>query len=176
MRKNIPWKEITESSDDFTRLPAGPYVAKIIDVKDNESKEYLEIVFDIAEGGYAGFYSDDWGKTHPYAHHFFMSYKDSAFGMLKGRLNAINDSNPGFDGFAAFDAGREDMFVNRLVGLNLQEEEYEYEGKVRTRLNVCQVVAADKVRNGEIKAREPKKLERDAPVSTYDDLSDIPFR
>lgn len=175
MRKSIPWEEVTESNDDFRRLPAGAYVAKIVDVKDFENKEYLEIVYDIAEGEYKDFYSDDWGKSHPYTHHFFMSYKDSALGMLKGRLHAINDSNPGFDAYAAFDAGREDMFINRLVGLNLQEEEYEYEGKVRTRLNACQIVSATKVRNGEIKVRETKKLER-TTNAVEDDLSDIPFR
>jgi hypothetical protein len=110
-----------------------------------------------------------------------MSYKDTALGMLKGRLEAIQKSNPGFDPFAAWDAGRLDMLKNRLVGINLQEEEYETrDGDVRTRLNVCQVVDAQKVRDGRVKVREKKLLNGGTarPTSqakTYDDEIDIPF-
>ena len=158
--RSFNWNSIQSSSDGgFTPLPAGPYVARIVGMTDNESREYVEVVFDIAEGEHAGYYSDDWGKSHPYAHHFFMSYKDSALGMLKGRLEAIAKSNPGFDPFAAWDAGRLDIFANRLVGVNLQEEEYERnDGETGTRLNVCQVVDAQLVRDGKVKPRDKKPL------------------
>lgn len=158
--RSINWNNVQASSDSgFTPLPAGPYVARLVELTDNPTKEYVEAVFDIAEGEHAGYYSDDWGKSHPYAHHFFMSYKETALGMLKGRLDAIAASNPGFDPFAAWDAGRLDMFTNRLVGINLQEEEYERnDGEVGTRLNVCQVVDAAKVRAGSVKTREKKTL------------------
>lgn len=158
--RSVNWNNITASSDGgFTPLPAGPYVARLVELNDNESREYVEAVFDIAEGEHANYYSDDWGKSHPYAHHFFMSYKDSALGMLKGRLDAIAKSNPGFDPEAAWNAGRLDMFVGRLVGINLQEEEYERnDGETGTRLNVCQVVNAQDVRDGKVKARPKKEL------------------
>lgn len=156
--RSLNWNSIQASSDSgFTPLPAGPYVAKILAMNDNPSREYVEVIFDIAEGEHAGYYSDDWGKSHPYAHHFFLSYKDSALGMLKGRLEAIQASNPGFDPFAAWDAGRTDIFTNRIVGINLQEEEYERNyGDVGTRMNVCQIVDAQSVRDGKLKVR-PKK-------------------
>ena len=158
--RSVNWNNITASSDGgFTPLPAGPYVARIVNMLDNESREYVEVIFDIAEGEHAGYYSDDWGKSHPYAHHFFLSYKDSALGMLKGRLDAIAKSNPGFDPEAAWNAGRLDMFANRLVGINLQEEEYERnDGETGTRLNVCQVVDAQLVRDGKVKPRDKKPL------------------
>ena len=158
--RSVNWNNVTASSDGgFTPLPAGPYVARITSAEDKPAKEYVEVVFDIAEGEHAGYYGDDWGKSHPYAHHFFMSYKDTALGMLKGRLDAIAKSNPGFDPFAAWDAGRLDMFVGRLVGVNLQEEEYERnDGDTGTRLNVCQVVDAQMVRDGKVKPREKKAL------------------
>lgn len=160
MRK-VNWASVTASTDgDFEKLPAGPYVAVITDATDHEDKQYVEIVYDIAEGEHKGYYSDDWGKSHPYAHHIFMSYKDTALGMLKGRLEAIQASNPGFDAFAAWDAGRLDMFRNRLVGINLQEEEYERnDGDTGIRLNVAQVVDAQKVRDGLVKTRERKTLD-----------------
>lgn len=158
--RSVTWESVNASHDNggFTRLPAGPYVARIVGMQDNDEREYVECIFDIAEGEHAGYYSDDWGKNHPYAHHLFLSYKDKALGMLKGRLEAIQASNPGFDPFAAWDAGRLDMFTNRLVGINLQEEEYEYCGEVKTRLNVCQVTPAQDVRDGKVKARDVKKL------------------
>ena len=158
--RSFNWNSIQSSSDGgFTPLPAGPYVARLVELTDNPTKEYVEAVFDIAEGEHAGYYSDDWGKAHPYAHHFFMSYKETALGMLKGRLEAIAKSNPGFDPFAAWDAGRLDIFANRFVGINLQEEEYERaDGDVGTRLNVCQVVNAQDVRDGKVKPRAKKTL------------------
>lgn len=171
--RNINWGNVTASADgDFQRLPAGPYVAKIVSMENNARREYVEPVFDIAEGEYAGFYSDAWGVSHPYAHHLFLSYKDTALGMLKGRLEAIQESNPGFDPFAAWDAERWDMFTGRLLGVNLQEEEYRKgdgtiatlnDGTRATRLNVCQVVPAAKVRDGEIKPRPRKTVNDGTP-------------
>lgn len=159
--RSLNWNNIQASSDDggFVSLPAGPYVARIIDATDNPSREYVEVVWDIAEGEHTAHYDDAWGQAHPYAHHFFMSYKERALGMLKGRLEAIAASNPGFDPFAAWDAGRLDMFKGRLVGINLQEEEYERDGEVKVRMNVCQIVNAQRVRDGEIKARARKTLD-----------------
>jgi hypothetical protein len=119
-----------------------------------------------------------------------MSYKETALGMLKGRLEAIEKSNPGFDPFAAWDAGRLDMFKGRLLGINLQEEEYlTRDDQVRTRLNVCQVIPADDVRQGRVTVREKKNLEGKtggAPFKTaaqqqreqkrmLDDIDSIPF-
>lgn len=183
MRK-FNWSSITATADgEYAALPAGPYIARIVDMVDNDQKEYVELIWDIAEGPHKDRFSDDWGKKHPYAHHVFLSYKDTALGMLKGRLEAIQESNPGFDPFAAWDAGRLDIFRGRLLGINLQEEEYEKrDGTVATRLNVCQVVTVDKVRNGEVKARPKKTLDikPQAQTSTSysptpDDDFDVPF-
>lgn len=158
--RSLNWNSIQSTSDGgFTPLPAGPYVASIVSATDNAQREYVEVVYDIAEGEHANYYSDQWGQSHPYAHHFFLSYKDTALGMLKGRLEAIAASNPGFDPFAAWDAGRLDMFVRRLVGINLQEEEYERnDGDIGTRLNVCQIVDVQRVRDGKVKPRDKKTI------------------
>lgn len=181
--RSLNWNAIQASGDgDFTPLPAGGYVVKIVDMTDEPKKEYVNLIWDIAEGEHAGRYSDKWGKEHPYAHNVILSYKDTALGMLKGRLEAIQASNPGFDPFAAWDAGRLDMFKNRLMGVNLQEEEYENQsGEVRTRLNVCQVVDVQRVRDGKVKVRPKKALAgkigtsptSSAPADVYD--GDVPF-
>jgi hypothetical protein len=166
--RSLNWSSITASADgDFQQLPAGGYVARIVDMVDNEKKEYVELVLDIAEGEFAGRYSDKWGQEHPYAHHLFLSYKDTALPMLKGRLETIQASNSGFDPFAAWDAGRLDMFRGRLLGINLQEEEYEStDGKVRTRMNVCQVIPVDDVRQGKVRVRDKKTLDGVAKPTT----------
>ena len=173
--RSFDWSNIEASNDgEFTPLPAGGYVAKIINMVDKEQKEYVELIYDIAEGKHAGYYSDDFGQKHPYTHHLFMSYKQTALGMLKGRLEAIQKSNPGFDPFAAWDAGRLDMFNNRLIGINLQEEEYlNRDNEVRTRLNVCQVVNAQDVRDGKVKVRPKKELQGKAPVQSQSSAADV---
>ena len=51
------------------------------------------------------------------------------------------------------------MFAGRILGINIQEEEYERnDGETGTRLTVCQVIPAQDVRDGKIKARDIKKL------------------
>lgn len=159
--KSLNWNNIQAKVDgEFERLPAGPYVARIIDATDKPEKEYVELLWDIAEGPKTGYYDDSWGQAHPYAHNLILSYKDKALGMLKGRLEAIAASNNGFDPFAAWDAGRLDMFKGRLIGINLQEEEYERnDGEIGTRLNVCAVMDAQKVRDGLVKTRDKKTLD-----------------
>jgi hypothetical protein len=177
--RSFNWNSIDASSDgDFTPLPAGGYVAKITDMVDNEDKENVEVIFDIAEGEHAGYYSDDFGKSHPYNHHFYLSYRtDGGLRMTKGRLQNIQKSNPGFDPFAAWDAGRLDMFKGRLLGINLQEEEYENrDGEVKVRLNVCQVVDAQLVRDGKVKPRKKKEIAgkmSTAPSASADAMDDI---
>ena len=159
--KSLNWNNIQATADgEFERLPAGPYVARIIEATDKPDKEYVELLWDIAEGPKTGYYDDSWGQSHPFAHRLVLSYKDTALGMLKGRLEAIAASNPGFDPFAAWDGGRVDMFRGRLIGINLQEEEYERnDGEIGTRLNVCAVMDAQKVRDGLVKTRDKKTLD-----------------
>lgn len=182
--KSINWGNISASSDGgtFYRLPAGPYVAEIVSMEDKPEREYVEVVFDIAEGEHKGHFSDDWGKRHPYAHHFFLSYRDGALSMLKGRLEAIQGSNPGFDAFAAWDAGRLDIFAGRKVGVNLQDVEYaRQDGSTGMRCDVCQVVPAQNVRDGKVVARPAKLLESVAQKITVAtaggtaDASYLPF-
>ena len=83
--RSVNWNNVTATNDGgFTPLPAGPYVARLTELNDNEAREYVEVVYDIAEGEHAGFYSDDWGKSHPYAHHFFIRRVGGAVGMRGG--------------------------------------------------------------------------------------------
>ena len=165
---------------DFERLPAGGYVAKITEVKDETKKEYLSIVYDIEEGEKRGFYSDEWGKEHPYAHRFVASYKQTSLGLFKARLKAIDDSNGTNFVQQAVTGLDEQKLVGKLVGLIIGYEEYENDrGEVRERTNVKAVCSVDRIRRGDFTVPELKKLapKAEAPVAGFEAINseDLPF-
>ncbi len=123
--RNVKWGEIQSSgTGDYERLESGSYVGFIVSMEDNASGEYVNMLVDIFEGPRKGYFSDAFYANKPWAHRIVLSYKDKALGMLKGRLETIAACNPGFDPFAAWDAGRLDMFAGRKVGLVFRSEEY----------------------------------------------------
>lgn len=153
------WDNAKEYSD-FEKLPAGGYVCAIMNVEDFPEKEYLAITYDIAEGDYADYYSDDWGKEHPYAHRFVRSYKEKAMGMMKGFLKAVDESNGTNFGESITTGLDEHRLVGRLVGLILREEEYESNrGDIRRRLAVHRAVSIDTIRSGNYKVPDLKRLD-----------------
>ena len=95
------------------------------------------MVYDIAEGEYEGFYSDEFGRNNEWAHRFVRSYKESARGMFKAFLMRLEESNPGF----TVAGWQEDCDERRLVGLEvgilLQTELYtNNRGEDKERLTV----------------------------------------
>lgn len=165
--------EIIEESTPGEKLPAGGYVATIVNVEDVPSKEYLWIVYDIKEGEHAGHYSDDFGKKNEWAHRFTRSYKDTAEGMFKAFINRVEESNRGFK----WDGKDEKQFIGKEVGIVLQVEKYTNDkGEDKERLTVRSVYAAQDIRNGAFKLPEPidKREVVDAAPSA-DTYSDVPF-
>lgn len=169
---------------DYQKLPAGGYVVRILQVTNIESKQYLDLVFDIAEGEYKGFYVDEWGAKHPYAHHIVLSYKDTALGMFKARLRAIDESNnTGFE--AAAETGlQEQALTGKIVGVLIGYEEYvSNQGEIRQRTDVRRVVPVSVIRSGDFKIPDVKPLKPDSGDSTGQDTapqgftwaSDAPF-
>lgn len=161
------YNDAAASSDSFERLPAGGYVCRIIGVEDETKKEYLSVVYDIIEGQYKGYYSDDWGKDHPFAHRFFMSYKEGALGMFKGRLRAIDESNGTEFVKEAVSGLKEQQLVGKMVGLVIGYEEYDSDrGEIRERTYVKSVLPIDKIRSGDFKIPELKRLPASSQAST----------
>lgn len=160
---------------EFERLPAGGYVCRITKVEDHdEDKPYLRIVYDIAEGRYISFYSDDWGVENEWAHDMRQYYTPAAFGVFKGFLKAVDISNgTDFEGAAAegFD---ERSLVGQFIGLIIGEEEYESnDGSIKTRLRVRGARPVQNIREGRFKYPELKKLETEEPTPLGDD--EFPF-
>lgn len=188
MVKKLDLTDVKPSTGDggFTPLPEGAYVLEVVAVVDNEEREYLEFTFDVAEGEFTGYYSDEWGATHPYAHQVKVSYKETAKGMLKARLNALTASNPGFDAEAVFNAAADTpallgMFQGRRFGASVLTEYEDWQGREldRPRLDWSNAVwcGADEVRSGT--ARAPRRDQRHTPRSTAaaaaGDEANIPF-
>ena len=171
MTKKLDFADIKESTG-FEPLPEGMYVIKITDVEDDEANERFWATFDIAEGPHTGFFSDQWGVDHPKSHRLMFSYKESAAGMLKSRLHMLTDSNPGFDAEAAYN-GNIKLFVGKLLGIAVANQEHEYKGNVSLRIdffhsNICK---AQDVRDGT--AKMPKHRDRNGQVVDEAEWSEI---
>lgn len=193
------YEEATASTGDYQRMVAGGYVAQIQAVRTDgpasygkgridyvNSKEYVKLIYDIAEGDFAGRFSDDYwsGEDKDYGHQIFLSWKN--MGAFKGNIQALDESNPGFDALAAFQADRWELFIGKKVGIVLGEEEYRAnDGSVKTKLGLPRLKSVQDIRAGKFKVPAPKKLKDDdqgynaAPAkadvseSVYDE--DIPF-
>ena len=193
------YEEATASTGDYQRMGAGGYVAQIQAVRTDgpasygkgridyvNSKEYVKLIYDIAEGDFAGRFSDDYwsGEDKDYGHQIFLSWKN--MGAFKGNIQALDESNPGFDALAAFQADRWELFIGKKVGIVLGDEEYRAnDGTVKTRLGLPRLKSVQDIRAGKFKVPAPKKLKDDdqgynaAPAkadvseSVYDE--DIPF-
>lgn len=170
-----------QASGEFERLAAGGYVIKITDVKDEQAKEYLRIVYDIAEGPEAGRYKNE-DAEHEYRHSFVRSYKESALGMFKAFIQAIDATN-GTDFNASAEFGfPEQKLVGKVLGVVFGYEEYEAnDGNVKERLRVASCMSADRIRKGDFKVPELKKLPESkktaSPVPGFTPLGDenVPF-
>lgn len=178
--KVLNWESVEESTP-FPKLPAGGYVINIVDVEDVPYKEYVNIVYDIAEGDYAGFYGDEFGRGNPWAHRFVRSYKESASGMFKQFLARLEDSNPGFDIASWQRTCNERAFIGMQIGIVLQNELYtSNQGEDRERLTVVSVCSVQDIRTGNYRLPDPKDRRTAADgavpatpsVRPYDD---VPF-
>ena len=177
------WTAVEESGP-IERPPVGGYVVRVVGVEEVEPKEYVSLVYDIAEGPYANFYDDPFGRANPWAHRFVRSYKESARGMFKAFLCRLEESNRGFsiEQWQRRCDARD--FVGLELGVVLQYEDYTNDrGEDKERLQVVSVVSAQDVRSGNYKVPGRKDSRRKAPeaagfgepvpTSVYDEY--LPF-
>lgn len=166
------WEETKVSEGG--RLPAGGYVAKIMNVEDRTDKQYLYIEFDIAEGDYIGYYDDLEKRAGFWGGKMYRSYKDSALGMFKGFIRSVEESNKDF--VWEWD---EKKLVGKNVGVILGEEEYiGNDGSVKTRLKVNSTKSVQDIKDGKFRVPQLKKLPEEKPsaANSFDEVeTDIPF-
>lgn len=171
MRPIRGYKDV-QASGEFERLAPGGYVIRITEVIDEDApdKQYLRIIYDIAEGPEAGRYKNETPENF-YRHQFIRSYKEKALPMLKAFTVAIDETNgtkytdqieKGFD---------EKQLVGKLLGVVFGYEEYAAtDGNVKERLRVATVMSADRIRRGDFKVPELKRLD----VTTQNEPPTVP--
>ena len=178
---------------DRKRLPAGGYVVEIqagVISKYPSGDEYLDIVFDIAEGEYKDYYRDQFEEsTLPdkrYKGHIRVNLpkddgsEQDAYTLrrLKTAITAIEHSNEGY----TFNWD-EATLKGKTVGLLFRNKEYSWQGREGFWTEPFLFISADRVRSGDFeipadKLLEPKQEER--PIGTKRgfeaiDDNDLPF-
>lgn len=158
-------------------LKADGYVCKIINVEDVVDKQYLMIEFDIAEGPNKDYFKKFEERNNYWSWNAvtYKSYKEKALPMLKRFCSAVTKSNPGY----IFDAGAqnsdEKTLKGKLIGLVLFEEEYiKNNGEIGKRLKVDYETDVEKIRKGDFKVKELKRLPEDQRPKTETDFVNIP--
>jgi len=139
----------------FKKLPAGGYVCIITDAESNDADQYMKITYDIYEGEFKKYYSDEFGQKNPWAHSFRSYWKGGAAGMYKHFLSCIDKSN-GTNFVEQVKYGFPDEALKmKLIGVVFQAEEYlSNKGDIRTRLNQDSFATADEIRTGQFKVPE----------------------
>ena len=169
---------------DYQKMPAGGYVVRIQAVRTKDAagfdyiagKQYVKLIYDVDEGEFAGKFSDDYwaGEDKDYAHQIYLSWKN--LGALKANITAIEESNPGFDAMAALNADKWELFVGKLVGIVLGEEEYiGNDGSVKTRFGFPRLKSVQDIRDGKFKVPALKKLPEDEQPKQAEAYDDVPF-
>lgn len=162
--KIMNWESVEESTP-FEKPPVGGYVVRIVGVEDVPHKEYLNVVYDIAEGPYSGFYSDDFGKRNPWSHRFVRSYKQSAEGMFKAFLKRLEESNRSFNVASWQVRSDERALVGLELGVVIQYEDYTNDkGEDKERLQVVGVYASQDIRSGDYKLPARKDSRKAIPA------------
>lgn len=166
----LPSYDKTKRRKAFTQLPKGAYVIRIVGAKEIEKdegekhKHYISIIFDIAEGEYAGIYkkmfeaSTDPDKKWPNDGTFNLNVPDDGtpdFFLVNYNtfFGDLEDSNGGF----VF-SGDVKALKGKLIGGKFHIEQTEYNGRIYDHTRLKWTCVADDVRKGNAGALPQDKL------------------
>lgn len=167
-------------SGDFERLPVGGYVCVIQSAKDYPDDEFVEIVYEVAEGQYANFFKDDDDWTHTTRKY----YKGKAAGMFKGFIETLAKDNPNFDASKVINGESVDGLKGCKFGALIQERYYtNANGEDKTALDVAKTIDCQKIRDGKFTLPAPRDTRKNqgatavavTPVAEAEFTGDIPF-
>lgn len=187
------WSEVKEAGGEIENLPAGGYVCRIEKCveKPNKNKggSHLEILFEVVEGDYRGFFAEDWknqNREDKFWHGIIrqnIPNEDSPkystqCGFFKRFTNNVEASNPGYH-WDWNEAGLKGKMIGVVFG------EVERESQRGTRYMTTQadsIVSVDAIRDDKYKIPAPRMLAVAAPsvmTSTAIDVEvddgDLPF-
>lgn len=175
MRKPNNWENVQAFSENKA-LPLGAYVCKIqsAKVEENQHGSQLLIAFDIEEGEQKGYYKKQFdastlpdkkwkGVIRQWLPLENGEERDEITKRsLKGLVNAIENSNPGF----VFNWDEKSL-AGKLVGILFRNEEYEFNGKRGWTVRPFRAIHADRVRSGDFTLPDDKPLRSDAAEPSY---------
>ena len=167
------WNDVREFTE-RRELELGAYVCKIKQaaVQGNEKGSQLCIVFDIAEGDFAGFYAADFAantredKKWKGVLRLFLPRNDGSDkdewtkSTLKGFCTAVEKSNPGYQW-----NWDENSLKGKSIGILFRNEQWAYNGKTGWAVRPFRALSVDSVRSGDYKIPDDKPLSN-APVAS----------
>lgn len=182
MKKPQNWENV-QPARERVPLPAGAYLIKIIDAKQEDvtAKDdpntilfsVLKIGLDITEGEFAGYYQADFdaqqreekrwkGVLRQYLPKDDGTEKDAwTASSLKAMVEAVEESNPGFH----FDWD-EKKLKGKVAGCLFRNEEWAFDGRSGWTVRPCKLISVETLRSGKYRLPKEKPLpENKRPVS-----------
>ena len=189
----IPIKDFKpqERSQGAIKVPAGVYIAKIIDAKEKEVSfgRQLFIGLDIIEGEYTGAYKKryeadlEYKKKNPdsgdvkwkgtlklttYSNNEEYNKRNKV--IFENNMWCIEDSNTGFH----FDGEHEKELVGKVVGINVRDNYYN--GRAFTEIG--QLESVNRIREGKVNPMKPRGVPEETAPSVpegYTSVEDEPL-
>lgn len=169
------WNEVKEFSE-RRKLDINAAVAKVKQavVKSTDYGDQLCILFDIAEGDYAGFYKEDFDRQMPKPGEekkwkgllrLFLPTNDGSEkdewtkSTLKGMATAFEKSNPGYQW-----NWDEKSLAGKLIGILFRDEEWEWNGKAGWAKRPFRAISVESVREGSFTVPNKKALNRETNI------------
>lgn len=182
MKKPQNWENV-QAARERVPLPAGAYLIKIIDAKQEDvtAKDdpgtvlfsVLKIGLDITEGEFAGYYQNDYsaqqkedkrwkGVLRQYLPKDDGTEKDGwTASALKALVEAVEESNPGFH----FDWD-EKKLKGKVAGCLFRSEEWAFDGRTGWTTRPLKLISVETLRSGKYRLPKEKPLpENKRPVS-----------
>lgn len=168
------WDNVQAFSD-RPKLPVGAYVCRVKQtaIQSTDYGDQLCILFDIADGEYAGFYQDDFNANQRENKKWkgvlrqFLPKDDGAErdewtkSSFKGMVTAFENSNRGYQW-----NWDERTLVGKEVGIIFRNEEWEYDGKTGWAVRPFRATSVETVQDGDYTLPKDKPL-KNRPVDNY---------
>ena len=157
----------TPAYGEYSILPAGGYICRIMDVKENTDRNgqaIIDVSLDIAEGLYNNFYSQQWRNDRRNDRRWGCIVKiwvldrdGNTSGRFKTFCEAAEKSNAGFN--IAWGNSFESCFKDKLIGGLFRREEYlKNDGSVGKVTRCCRFMTVEAVKNKKFTVPEDKAL------------------
>ena len=166
INKIANWDNVAPDYGEGKRLKADGYVCKVMAVKMEQSKagnEMMVVNYDIAEGDFKDFFMERYknaprDQNNPQepkwsGKYYIVLNTDGYEGRLKAFTTSIEESNPGY----TWDWNEENL-RSKLFGGIFREEEYIYNGEVRTSVKLWQPRSTKTIKEGKFEIPRKKEI------------------